>query len=145
MQHCNLHNLPENYPFKYWLYHGLSWPQFMFVAEDDGGKIVGYVLAKVEDDADNKNDEIEAHVTSLSVLRTHRKMGIATKLMRASHYQMMNVFNCDSCSLHVRVTNRAAISLYHRVLGYEIMDTEEGYYADNEDAYDMKIKFPKMP
>ena len=101
-------------------------------------------MAKLEDDDDKKNG-IEAHVTSLSVLRTHRKLGIATKLMRASHHQMKNVFNCDSCSLRVRVTNRAAISLYNRVLGYEIMDIDKEYYADKEDAYDMRIKFEKVP
>jgi len=29
---------------KYYMYHGLSWPQLSFVAEDPEGKIVGYVL-----------------------------------------------------------------------------------------------------
>ena len=63
MQHCNLLCLPENYQMKYclstfsrkcndfhvryYMYHGLSWPQLSYVAEDDKGKIVGYVLAKV--------------------------------------------------------------------------------------------------
>ena len=75
------------------------------------------------------------------MLRTHRKLGIATMLMRASHHQMKNVLHCDSCSLRVRVTNRAAIALYSRVLGYEILDTDKGYYADGEDAYDMKLTF----
>ena len=32
---------------KYYMYHGLSWPQLSYIAEDDKGKIVGYVLAKV--------------------------------------------------------------------------------------------------
>ena len=32
---------------KYYMYHGLSWPQLSYVAEDEKGKIVGYVLAKV--------------------------------------------------------------------------------------------------
>ena len=27
MQNCNLLCLPENYQMKYYLYHGLSWPQ----------------------------------------------------------------------------------------------------------------------
>jgi ribosomal protein S18 acetylase RimI-like enzyme len=47
MQHCNLLCLPENYQLKYYFYHGLSWPQLSFVGEDDDGKIVGYVLAKM--------------------------------------------------------------------------------------------------
>merc|ERR550519_51300 len=49
MQHCNLLCLPENYQMMYYMYHGLSWPQLSYVAEDDKGKIVGYVLAKMEE------------------------------------------------------------------------------------------------
>lgn len=76
MQHCNLLCLPENYQMKYYFYHGLSWPQvrhsseltavtgrllpgftpmficictfqLSYIAEDENGKIVGYVLAKM--------------------------------------------------------------------------------------------------
>ena len=52
MQSTNLWCLPENYQLKYYLYHILSWPQLLFVAEDNGGKIVGYVLAKMEEGED---------------------------------------------------------------------------------------------
>ncbi len=47
MQNCNLLCLPENYQMKYYFYHCLSWPQLSYVAEDDNGLIVGYVLAKM--------------------------------------------------------------------------------------------------
>jgi len=47
MQHCNLLCLPENYQMKYYFYHALSWPQLSYVAEDEKGRIVGYVLAKM--------------------------------------------------------------------------------------------------
>ncbi len=47
MQHCNLLCLPENYQMKYYLYHALSWPQLSYVAEDEKGRVVGYVLAKM--------------------------------------------------------------------------------------------------
>merc|ERR1719295_2400230 len=52
MQHCNLQCLPENYALRYYLYHIVTWPHLLFVAEDetDNGKIVGYVLAKMEED-----------------------------------------------------------------------------------------------
>ena len=65
-----------------------------FVAETDDGRIVGYVLGKLNDNGridigDESEDcaepETESNITSLSVLRTHRKLGIATKLMRATH------------------------------------------------------------
>ena len=62
MQHCNLLCLPENYQMKYYLYHGLSWPQLSYVAEDHKGKIVGYVLAKMEEDSD---EVPHGHITSL--------------------------------------------------------------------------------
>ncbi len=67
MQNCNLLCLPENYQLKYaaphsalvqcvyvclllccryYMYHILSWPHLLYVAEDNG-KLVGYVLAKM--------------------------------------------------------------------------------------------------
>lgn len=47
MQHCNLLCLPENYQLKYYFYHGLSWPQLSYLAENAKGQVVGYVLAKL--------------------------------------------------------------------------------------------------
>ena len=78
------------------------------------------------------------HITSLSVLRTHRKCGLATKLMTASHNRMTESFDAHHVALHVRKSNRAAFHLYSQTLDYEIRDVERGYYADGEDAYDMR-------
>ena len=136
MQHCNLSCLPENYQMKYYFYHALSWPQLLYVAETRG-KIVGYVLAKMEEDA----AEVHGHITSLSVLRSHRKMGLAAKLMCAAQAAMEETFAAEYVSLHVRKSNRAAFSLYTDSLGYEINDIEAKYYADGEDAYDMRMYF----
>jgi ribosomal protein S18 acetylase RimI-like enzyme len=36
--------------------------------------------------------------------------------MKVAEYQMEHVFKCNACSLRVRISNRAAISLYKRVL-----------------------------
>ena len=65
MQKTNTLCLPENYQLKYCpllsptlyrttalivtadLYHALTWPELSYVAEDDKGKIVGYILAKM--------------------------------------------------------------------------------------------------
>ena len=104
MQNTNLWCLPENYQMKYYMYHILSWPQLLFVAEDHNGKIVGYVLAKMwvatgfllkcfrwlystRPPVENREEDAyppHGHITSLAVLKTHRKCGIATKLMKAS-------------------------------------------------------------
>ena len=50
IKQCNLWCLPENYQMKYYFYHILSWPQLLWVAEDFDGRIVCYVLAKMEED-----------------------------------------------------------------------------------------------
>ncbi|TNV72803.1 hypothetical protein FGO68_gene15891 [Halteria grandinella] len=139
MQACNLHNLPENYQMKYYLYHAMSWPELLYVAESDDGKIVGYVMAKMEDEDTEKDEPIHGHITSISVLRSHRKLGIATKLMRASQFAMKTIYDAEYCSLHVRRGNRAAISLYKDVLGFQVMKIDDKYYADGEDALDMRV------
>jgi ribosomal protein S18 acetylase RimI-like enzyme len=43
-------------------------------------------MAKLDEDHEKTHkNKVEAHITSLSVFRTHRKLGIATKLMKAAH------------------------------------------------------------
>ena len=105
IQTCNITNLPENYFLKYYLYHALTWPQLSFVAvvrpkngyaKSNGiagagaagnvageyPKVVGYVLAKMEEEPTDGMQH--GHITSLSVMRTHRRLGIAERLMRMS-------------------------------------------------------------
>jgi ribosomal protein S18 acetylase RimI-like enzyme len=134
MQNCNLTCLPENYQMKYYFYHILSWPQLSYVAEDYKGNIVGYVLAKMEEDS----NEVHGHITSLAVLRSHRKLGLATKLMEASEKSMAETYDAEYVSLHVRKSNRAAFSLYKETLRFSIHEIENKYYADSEDAYAMR-------
>ncbi|KAI9731735.1 MAG: N-terminal acetyltransferase A complex catalytic subunit ard1 [Cirrosporium novae-zelandiae] len=162
VQLCNLTNLPENYQLKYYLYHALCWPQLSFVAVDvskksrfkanskNGGsgnghdydKIVGYVLAKMEEEP---SDGIpHGHITSLSVMRTHRKLGLAEKLMRMSQRAMAEVYSAHYVSLHVRVSNTAALHLYRDTLGFEVQNTESKYYADGEDAFGMRLNLEHL-
>ncbi|XP_071275440.1 N-alpha-acetyltransferase 10 isoform X2 [Agelaius tricolor] len=126
MQHCNLLCLPENYQMKYYFYHGLSWPQLSYIAEDENGKIVGYVLAKMEEDPD---DVPHGHITSLAVKRSHRRLGLAQKLMDQASRAMIENFNAKYVSLHVRK---------------RISEVEPKYYADGEDAYAMKRDLSQM-
>ena len=99
VQSTNITNLPENYFLKYYLYHALSWPQLSYVAVDvsrpkktpyDPPKIVGYVLAKMEEEPVNGIQH--GHITSLSVMRTHRRLGLAEKLMRQSRTWNLSLF-----------------------------------------------------
>ncbi|KAJ3299954.1 N-terminal acetyltransferase A complex catalytic subunit ard1 [Borealophlyctis nickersoniae] len=143
MQNCNLMNLPENYQMKYYVYHAISWPQLSYVAEDHKGRIVGYVLAKMEEEPGG--DVPHGHITSLSVMRNWRRLGIAEKLMTQAHSSisiaekaMVEVFDSHYVSLHVRKSNRAALQLYRDTLKFSVHDIEKSYYADGEDAYAMR-------
>lgn len=158
MQHCNLLCLPENYQMKYYFYHGLTWlvkqtllmkylnltinqfinrPQLSYVAEDDKGNIVGYVLAKMEEP--EAGEEVKhGHITSLAVKRPFRRLGLAQKLMNQASMAMVECFDAQYVSLHVRKSNRAALNLYTNSLGFKILEIEPKYYADGEDAYSMR-------
>lgn len=47
-------------------------------------------------------------------------------------------------SLHVRMSNVAALRLYRDSLGFDIEKVEGGYYADGEDAYAMHLNLQDM-
>ena len=188
IQTCNITNLPENYFLKYYLYHALTWPQLSFVAvvrprngytkhtgtADAKGsgdlsgqypKVVGYVLAKMEEEP---TDGLQhGHITSISVMRTHRRLGIAERLMRMSRMfpppspkpfpayflrksineierAMAESHRANFVSLHVRVSNTAALRLYRDTLGFQVENVESKYYADGEDAYAMRMDLSPM-
>ncbi|KAK2812711.1 N-terminal acetyltransferase A complex catalytic subunit ard1 [Arthroderma sp. PD_2] len=156
VQTCNITNLPENYFLKYYLYHALSWPQLSFVAvvrdrsssskdpysPSANPKVVGYVLAKMEEEPSDGLPH--GHITSLSVMRTHRRLGIAERLMRMSQRAMAESHKAHYVSLHVRVSNTAALRLYRDTLGFEVEKIESKYYADGENAYAMKMDLTPM-
>ena len=52
---------------------------------------------------------------------------------------MVETFGAQYVSLHVRVSNRAAIHLYTRTLGFDQEKTEARYYADGENAFCMRL------
>ncbi|KAJ8582866.1 acyl-CoA N-acyltransferase [Rhizopogon salebrosus TDB-379] len=146
MQACNLHNLPENYTMKYYLYHALSWPSLSYVAEDHNGRIIGYILAKMEEVEEQDGQPVadhvpHGHVTSISVMRSYRRLGLAKKLMLQSQEAMSSIYRAAFVSLHVRKSNRAALGLYRDTLGFTVKNIEEKYYADGEDAYAMQLTF----
>jgi len=53
---------------------------------------------------------------------------------------MVEYFSANFVSLHVRVSNRAALYMYKENLGFDVLGIEKGYYADKEDAYDMRFQ-----
>lgn len=131
-------------------------------------EIIGYVLGKVEETAvtlpasrvgesedifgqgdgssyfsSKRNTEMMGHVTSLAVLPTYRRRGLAAKLMKQLHYHMDVGHSADGVGLHVRVSNVAARRLYCEGMGYGVVDVIRGYYQDGEDAFFMRKNFMK--
>lgn len=52
---------------------------------------------------------------------------------------MVETYGAHYVSLHVRVSNTAAIHLYRHTLGFQQDKVETKYYADGEDAYCMRL------
>lgn len=52
---------------------------------------------------------------------------------------MVETFGAQYVSLHVRLSNTAALHLYKNTLGFEREKVEPSYYADGEDAHSMKM------
>lgn len=50
-----------------------------YVATDPKGRVVGYVLAKMEEEP--KDGIPHGHITSVSVMRSYRHLGLAKRLM----------------------------------------------------------------
>jgi len=194
IQRCNLATLPENYSTNFYVNHMRRWPDLSLVVEHfpgncigsrtdgkarkrrnvsdtydpeedkEGGKIVGYVLGKVEEcrhpfarplspstvaGTEHENDVTPApesltkqggHVTSLAILSPYRRRGLAALLMKQLHVHMKAGYGAESVGLHVRVSNVAARKLYCDGMGYSVSDVIQGYYQDGEDAFFMQKK-----
>ena len=57
---------------------------------------------------------------------------------------MVETFGAQYVSLHVRMSNIAALRLYRDTLGFAVEKVETKYYADGEDAYSMKMDLNPM-
>ena len=52
---------------------------------------------------------------------------------------MVETFGAQYVSLHVRMSNSAALHLYRNTLGFKVEKVESSYYADGEDAHSMRM------
>ena len=145
LQNANLHCLAENYQMWYWMYHYLSARQAPHVAVDARGKVLGYVLGKMDEERKEGKQQPPPHgaITSVAVFSPYRKLGLATKLLSATHVALRQVFKAEYVNLHVRETNRAGHFLYMGTLGYKKVNVEEQYYADGENAWALRYTYPQ--
>ncbi len=113
------------------------------------GKLVGYALGKVGEKpggvVEDGNEIIQimghqqqyahhhqvstvGHITSVAVVPEQRRSGVGQSLMLQLHQQMTKFHGNCYVSLHVRQYNKAAVRLYMKHLGYEIVDFVTCYY-----------------
>lgn len=100
-------------------------------------------MAKMEEPEPGEESK-HGHITSLAVKRPFRRLGLAQKLMNQASEAMVECFDAQYVSLHVRKSNRAALNLYTNSLGFKTLEIEPKYYADGEDAYSMRRDLGEM-
>jgi len=84
----------------------------------------------------------EADITSVAVDPKYRRLGIGKMLLESAEKGAISR-NCESITLEVRVSNKAAISLYEKC-GYEKVGKRKNFYEKpTEDAFLMTKYFAK--
>ncbi|HDJ67024.1 MAG TPA: ribosomal-protein-alanine N-acetyltransferase [Nitrososphaeria archaeon] len=133
--------LPENYSYFFFQTILRDYPKTFLVAEVNG-KIVGYVMCRVErilSKLDRFRFKRAGHVISIAVLPEYRNRGIARSLLNRAINVLKDEYKCEEVFLEVRVSNSPAISLYEK-LGFLKVNISRRYYLDGEDAYIMARK-----
>jgi len=135
----NLRTLPEHYSD--YFYESLleELPEAFIVAEISG-KIVGYIMCKIEHGFSNFKKlgfVKKGHVVSIAVINEHRGKGFGSALVNES-IEGVKIRQCSELYLEVRCSNNDAVRLYEK-LGFSITQKLKAYYRDGEDAYVMAI------
>lgn len=128
--------LPEHYSDSFFEERLRESPETFLVAEDEQGKIPGYIMCRIEYGFSNLKKyglARKGHIVSVAVLEPHRKFGLGRALVEES-IEGMKQRGCSEVYLEVRVSNEPAISLYLK-LGMRTVATHHGYYRDGEAAY----------
>jgi ribosomal-protein-alanine N-acetyltransferase len=136
----NEKELPEDYP--YFFYKSIldNYPEAFLVACNDIGKIVGYIMWRVERTPAKHSLKLvnKGHLVSIAVLKDYRRLGVAKALLSNS-MKNLKKYKIDEFVLEVRVSNYTAINLY-RKYNFTTHSIKEKYYRDGENAYFMTLK-----
>jgi len=123
---------PESYSLTTFLAHVLRDRGGMFVAEDEEGCIVGYVLARMTLGWVGKR---RGGITSIAVDPARRRGGIGRCLVaRALEY--LRERGVEEADLEVKIANRAAHSLYE-AFGFHHDRVLPHYYGPERDGLKM--------
>ena len=134
--------LPENYSTLFFLDLYKRFPETFIVAEENN-EVVGYILCRIETGVANfklLGLSKKGHVISVAVLPKHHREGVGSTLIYQAITAMIK-YKAKECYLEVRASNTPAVNLYKK-MGFEIIRTIRGYYADGEAANVMATKLP---
>lgn len=146
---CNLDHLTENYDLSFYLGYLMKWPA-LFQCIVEHGKIVGYIMGKVEESPPRLRGTPNhlpwhGHITVLTIAPQYRRLGYAS-LLTESLEKACNQRDAWFMDLYVRESNEMAIGMY-RKMGYSVFRRVVEYYSDDptgrnggkgEDAFDMR-------
>eukprot|EP01090_Pellita_catalonica_P016244 TRINITY_DN4597_c0_g1_i2.p1 TRINITY_DN4597_c0_g1~~TRINITY_DN4597_c0_g1_i2.p1 ORF type:complete len:152 (+),score=26.60 TRINITY_DN4597_c0_g1_i2:46-501(+) len=118
----------------------VRWPEYFTVAEDTCGRMMGYIMGKVE----GKGENWHGHVTAVTVAPEFRRLGIGRKMMYLLEEISEKMHDAYFVDLFVRYSNNVAVGMYKK-LDYIIYHQVEKYYSGKpaEDAYDMRKALPR--
>ncbi|MEE9376669.1 MAG: N-acetyltransferase [Candidatus Lokiarchaeia archaeon] len=135
----NERELPEDYPFFFYKNILDDYPESFLVAQNKHGKIVAYIMWRVEKapSINSLKYVYKAHLVSIAVAEDYKRRGIATKLLSNS-MKAIKKYKIHEYVLEVRVSNYTAIKLYEK-LDYKIESIKKNYYRDGENAYYMTL------
>ena len=136
----NMSALPEHYSDYFFESILRELPEAFIVAELEG-KIVGYIMCKIEFGFSNFRKlgfVKKGHVVSVAVLDEYRGKGLGKALMLEGINGVMHR-KSDEIYLEVRVSNTGAIKMYEK-LNFDIKSRLRAYYRDGEDAYLMALE-----
>jgi len=137
----NLRTLPEHYS-DYFYESLLEELPEAFVVAEISGKIIGYIMCKMEYGFSNFKKlgfVKKGHIVSVSVIEEYRGKGFGSVLVDEAA-KGIKIRQCGELYLEVRCSNTAAVKLYEK-LGFTIQQRLKTYYRDGEDAYLMAVNF----
>ena len=105
----------------------LSWPEIVRYKAVEDGQMIGFVAG------DTRLLQGAAWIATIGVDPRYQRRGIGRALLRACEERIAS----KRLKLTVRISNRAAVSLYEQE-GYHTADVWKAYYNDGEDGLVME-------
>lgn len=130
MDRINRLVLTENYPIDFWVTVLMANHSSKYVIEEDSN-IVAYIIGAIEEDNQKR---MKGHVYSIGVLPSNVRKGYGKQMLIAFENDLKKRFGISKVTLHVRKTNKSAISFYDKC-GYQRIKKVKEYYGKDQDGF----------